>query len=287
MGNVEVRHDASQHATHHSSSSSHTHHEDKSQHIDQSTKVEKTSHGMHPMLVVVLVCVIFVGSILIIVATRSAMSSQSGVGPLAATVPPTVVVIEQTSQSAKPAEKNVSPPAAATSGPLTQPPHGELQLALNQSSYKEGDLMEITLSTRQAGHLYVLAVWADGRVDTLFPNSLRPESWIEAGTRLTLPADLPPTKDGRVLTYPMAMPDLPGQPAQALESILAVLSPEPLNLPKSTELASSPGFAALGMMQDPGFRTRGPQPQFIDMRDVPRLDFGDLPQAAVHYRIQP
>lgn len=160
-----------------------------------------------------------------------------------------------------------------------------IRVKLNRPSYKVDELMEITVTSQQAGYLYVLAVWADGRVDTLFPNSLRPDAKITAGTKIQLPRDFPPTGDGLVLRYPMAMPALPGNPTHATESILAVLSPAPLALPQSTELASAPGFAAVGMLNDPDFRTRGPQPKFMKMQVGPTIEFGSLPQAAVHYEI--
>ncbi|MFZ4767428.1 MAG: DUF4384 domain-containing protein [Roseimicrobium sp.] len=161
-----------------------------------------------------------------------------------------------------------------------------IQVKLNRPSYKVGEEMHITVTSPQAGYLYVLAVWADGRVDTLFPNTLRPDARVAAGTRLRLPDDLPPNAQQERLTYPMSMPALSGNPASATESILAVLSPAPLDLPKSTELQSLPGFAAVGTMDDPDFRTRGPQPKFIKMQKAPPLDFGTLPQAALHYEIR-
>jgi hypothetical protein len=64
-----------------------------------------------------------------------------------------------------------------------------------------------------------------------------------------------------------------------------VLSPAPLDLPKSTELESSPGFAAVGTIEDPDFRTRGPQPKFIKMQKAQTLDFSTMPRAVVHYQI--
>ena len=64
-----------------------------------------------------------------------------------------------------------------------------------------------------------------------------------------------------------------------------MLSPAPLALPQSTELDSAPGFAAVGMLDDPDFRTRGPQPKFMKMQEGPTLQFGSLPQSAVHYDV--
>lgn len=277
LGNVDVRHDASQHTTHdttnHNTSTSHTHthQEDNSQHhhIDQRVTKHTTVHqsGISPMMVVGIIGVIIAGLLLTILALRQD------------TPPPAVIVTP-------PLGPLPSPPlmAAPATGlpPTTARP---LELTLNHSSYAEGQLMEITVTSRQPGHLYVLAVWADGRVDTLFPNTLRPDGRIKAGSQLRLPNDLPPTAGGEVLRYPMAMPALPGNPAAAAESIIAVLSPTPLNLPQSTELQSTPGFAAVGIMNDPEFRSRGPQPKFMKMQKAPTLDFGDLPQAAIHYEV--
>lgn len=212
------------------------------------------------------------------------------------TQPPIVVLPASAPQQSPPSRKlPKDEPRPATQAPQNaaalpfkpvETPHQEpLTLHLNRSSYRVGDLMEISLTIRQAGHLQVLAVWADGRVDTLFPNSLRPDGRVSAGTTLRLPQDLPPTADGQVLRYPMAMPDLPGNPDFATESIIAVLSPTPLPLPKAQDLPAAPGFTPIGILADLDFRKRGPQPQFIRLKQAPTLDFGGLPQAAVHYEI--
>ncbi|MFO1481774.1 MAG: DUF4384 domain-containing protein [Verrucomicrobiaceae bacterium] len=279
MGNVEVRYDAAQHTTQNvtndSSSTSHIHHDDKSQHVDQSVTNQTTVHqsGLSPRTLLAIVAVLIAGFAVIAIALRPGTQQT--------------VVVPQPGNGTSAA----MPSVPATSGPgtvtpsLPSPSTATLDLKLNKSSYKVDDLMEITVTSQQAGNLYVLAVWGDGRVDTLFPNSLRPDPKIAAGTRIILPTDFPPTADGQVLRYPMSMPALPGNPASATESIIAVLSPSPLNMPQSTELASMPGFAAVGMLDDPDFRTRGPQPKFMKLQSGARLDFGGLPQAAVHYDV--
>lgn len=292
LGNVDVRHDASQHTTHNTTNNttnhstntntSHTHQEDNSQHhhVDQRVTKNTTVHqsGIPPVVFFGIICVIVAGLVLTILALKQGTPQQAVItiptAPLDPVPTPPVMA----------AQDSNTPPSPATA--LPAPPNARpLELTLNRSSYAEGQLMEITVASQQAGYLYVLAVWGDGRVDTLFPNSLMPNAKITAGTRLRLPNDFPPTAGGEVLRYPMGMPALPGNPATATESILAVLSPAPLNLPKSTELASMPGFAAVGMMSDPEFRSRGPQPKYMKMQKAPTLDFGALPQAAVHYEV--
>lgn len=269
-------------------------------HVDQSITKQTTINntGISNKVVVgiivailAIICVVIAGFVLQTLALRA---------PLSDVLPPIESILEQVTT---PAEKDtktqveqVMAPAAPpmqitinnqTSAPVPTPalPAPVFSVKLNQSSYKVGEEMHITVTSPEAGYLYVLAVWADGRVDTLFPNSLRPDARVAAGTRLRLPDDLPPNAQQERLTYPTSMPALSGNPASAIESILAVLSPAPLDLPKSTELESSPGFAAVGTIEDPDFRTRGPQPKFIKMQKAQTLDFSTMPRAVVHYQI--
>lgn len=304
LGNVDVRHDASQHTTtnttNNSSSASHTHHEDKSQHIDQSVTKQTTINnaGISYKIVVgivvaifAIICVVIAGFVLQTLALRPTHGDVKV--PINHLSGQKKTPVEQVAKIRESVMAPAAPPVQITinnqtTAPVPTPllPAPRFTVELNQTSYKVGEDMHITVTSPQAGYLYVLAVWADGRVDTLFPNSLRPDARIAAGTRLRLPDDFPPNASQERLTYPMSMPALSGHPTSATESILAVLSPAPLDLPKSTELQSLPGFAAVGTMDDPDFRTRGPQPKFIKMQKAPTLDFGTLPQAAVHYEIR-
>jgi hypothetical protein len=293
MGNVEVRHDASQHS----------HHEDKSQHSHvhyhvppatppwqppETTNASGSNHGSGGSRHLTINIVFGLGGLGLLFLLLKQPQHQ----PAPIIVPPIHIEnkINSDNHTVVPPEKPpvIAPPPVVVPPPAVTPPATVtevLQVKLNRPSYKVDELMEITVTSQQAGFLYVLAVWADGRVDTLFPNSLRSDAKVAAGAQIHLPADLPPAADGRVLRYPMAMPALPGNPTRATESILAVLSPAPLALPQSTELASVPGFAAVGMLDDPDFRTRGPQPKFMKMQKGPTLEFGALPQAAVHYDV--
>jgi hypothetical protein len=134
------------------------------------------------------------------------------------------------------------------------------------------------------GYLYVFAVWADGSVVTLFPNPLRPESFLNAGTSLHLPDDLPALPDGRVLQYPMEMPALPGAPTIMNEHVIAVLSPIPMKLPAGAD-NFGPGFGSVGRLNDPTLATRGPSPRFLKLETI-TLNFENLPQSAVHYELR-
>ena len=281
MGDVNNVYDASRHTTNHSTSSSHSHHEDKSQHYDQSVTKQVTVHnaGMSPVVMFAMVGVVVAGFVLMALALRPPLRDSSPHADLSGSQNFVSATL------AKDAKEIMEPVTPLKMSPMTEPVP-TLDVRLNQSSYKVGDLLQINVTSLQAGHLYVLAVWADGRVDTLFPNSLHPEAKIAAGTSLRLPDDFPPNETQGILTYPLSMPQLPGNPASATESILAVLSPVPLDLPKSTELKSIPFFAAVGVMDDPEFRTRGPQPKFLKMQKSSMFDFGALPQAAVHYEIR-
>lgn len=297
-GNVHVNHDASQHVTSHHTTTTHTthhhtdtsrtenvHHDNSDRRIDQSTT--HVHSGLSGRVALALAGVIVLGFAVTAYLLRPQPPAPA---PLVVLPAPSPVVVAPPSRTLPKDEPAPRMEAAATTPVVVKPvaaPEGRaLEISLNRSSYRVGDLMEITVTTRQAGHLHVLAVWADGRVDTLFPNTLRPDARVSAGTTLRLPNDLPATADGQVLRYPMALPDLPGNPDHAVESIIAVLSPTPLSLPAPVDLASAPGFAAVGMIADADFRTRGPQPQFIRLKQAPTLDFGGLPQAAVHYEIR-
>jgi len=254
-------------------------------HVDQSITKQTTINntGISNKVVVgiivailAIICVVIAGFVLQTLALRA---------PLSDVLPPIESILEQVmAPAAPPMQITIN---NQTSAPVPTPalPAPVFSVKLNQSSYKVGEEMHITVTSPEAGYLYVLAVWADGRVDTLFPNSLRPDARVAAGTRLRLPDDLPPNAQQERLTYPTSMPALSGNPASAIESILAVLSPAPLDLPQSTELESSPGFAAEGTSEDPDFRTRGPQPKFIKMQKAQTLDFSTMPRAVVHYQI--
>ncbi|MCB1212245.1 MAG: DUF4384 domain-containing protein [Verrucomicrobiales bacterium] len=162
--------------------------------------------------------------------------------------------------------------------PPPRPISQALKLNLNKLSYEEGELMTLSVEIPEDGYLYLYAVWADGRVDTLYPNELRPDAFQKAGTTLRLPGDLPPAPDGTVMRYPMGMPQLPGDPQIVTESIVAVLSKVPM---KPISRAGS----GLGTLKDPGLRTRGPQPTYMQL-DTQRLDFTGLPHHAVSYTIR-
>jgi hypothetical protein len=297
MGDVNNVYDASQNTTNNSSNTSHTHHEDKSQHVDQSVTKQTTINnaGISNKVVVgiivaifAIICVVIAGFVLQTLALRAPQrdATVSVDAPGMKNRASTLADKDAMTSAPVPVQITINNQTAASATPTPSAAPQALTVALNQPSYKVGEEMHITVTSPQAGYLYVLAVWADGRVDTLFPNSLRPDAKVAAGTTLRLPDDFPPNERQERLTYPMSMPALSGNPASATESILAVLSPAPLDLPKSTELESLPGFAAVGVMDDPDFRTRGPQPKFIKMQKAPMLDFGTLPQAAVHYEIR-
>ena len=178
----------------------------------------------------------------------------------------------------EPPEPKLNPVEQKDDPPPPPPPAvTPLTVSLNQSSYREGDLMDITIDVPQDGYVYVYAVWADGKVDTLYPNELRPDAFMKAG-RLRLPQDLPPAPNGSVMRYPMAMPTLPGDPDSVTESIIAVVSPVPM------KPVRAPG-GGLGTLSDPGLRTRGPRPTYVQL-DAQRLDFTGLPHQAVSYTIR-
>ncbi len=154
-------------------------------------------------------------------------------------------------------------------------------VALNfRDSYRQGELMELTVTANRTGYLYVAAYWADGQVYLLYPNFHAPkngENRVSAGQTIRLPGDLPPAADGRVMTYPMYFPE--GTPGTAAtETIFAFIAPTPVQLPEVTEDSDlGPAFRRLGLVKDKaGFlsRFRGPGPELRFAQDVVSLPEG-------------
>lgn len=213
LGNVEVNHDASQH-------------------IDQ-----KTWHGMHPLLVIALVCVIFVGIILVILVV-------SPPGRMAGPIDPSPKPITLTDDETKPqvkeavnpsgeAKTHKSPPKLPTTIPSPAPKFGvtpappkDFHITFDRADrvyyHKDKQALQITVPKR--GYLYAASVWADGQMrilyhpDILTPNSPNP---VEAGQTVPIPiinmsftpADPSATTTEEEVRVVLSEAPLPGIPA--------------------------------------------------------------------------
>ncbi|WP_395744790.1 DUF4384 domain-containing protein [Prosthecobacter sp.] len=202
MGNVEVRHDASQHTTHHvthdSSTISHTHHDDKSQHIDQSVNQQTTIHhaGLSPMVLFAITCVIIAGFLLTILALRSAPAGAGGGQPQS--VP--AIVIEN-----KPVVQvdSAMVPQAPRTGEVTQVP-GPATVSLPEivlaevgvvadgrftprTSFKSGELLTLRLKVSRACHVRVLYQPAQGDPVWMYPESSTGSDAVSGGREVLIP----------------------------------------------------------------------------------------------------
>jgi len=180
------------------------------------------------------------------------------------------IALKQSASRDGQASESLPPNSPSTSTPLS--------LELNKSNYAEGDLLELTITLARPGYLYVGAVWANGEVYLLYPNFYHPlngENWLEAGTTLRLPRDLPATAQGAVVTYPIQFPADLSEP-RVQESIFAFVTAEKLELP-DLEADLGPAFRRLGVLrQEEQIRIRGPRPLLQMPEWTP-----DLPEEAL------
>jgi outer membrane protein OmpA-like peptidoglycan-associated protein len=174
MGNVEVKHDASQHTTHSTTQHSQAHHEDKSTSYNNHVTHQKTTQvsGMHPLLVLALVAILIIGGVLMVMALKPASQTPAATTPPA----PSVVIMPQPPViSALPTIQNAEV-GVMVGGQFTP-----------RTSFKNGELLTLRLRVSRDCHVRVLYQPAQGDPMLIFPEKGDGSNFVLAGVDLFIP----------------------------------------------------------------------------------------------------
>jgi hypothetical protein len=84
-------------------------------------------------------------------------------------------------------------PAAPVAGAQPSPTIGQLQLtaANGKDGFGPGELVQINVDLSGGGYLYCYFEDEDSNIQRFFPNRFQQNNFVESGSRLTLPGDMP------------------------------------------------------------------------------------------------
>jgi len=196
MGNVEVKHDASQHTTHNSSSASHVHQEDKSTSYNNHVTHQKTTQvsGMHPLLVLALVAILIIGGLLMVMTLRQTPQNTSAVTPTPA--PSVVIENKPVIQIGEPLQSGLKhavimpePPEASAFPTILNADVGVMAGGrfTPRTSFKTGELLTLRLRVSRGCHVRVLYQPAQGAPMLIFPENGAGSSPVQDGVDVFIP----------------------------------------------------------------------------------------------------
>ncbi len=196
MGNVEVKHDASQHTTHNTANSTHTHNDDKSTHHHSSVTHQKTTQvsGMHPLLVLALVAILIIGGLLMVMTLRQTPQITSAVTPTPA---PSVVIenkpVIQIGEPVQPGLKHaVIMPEPSVTSALPAILNADVGVMAGgrftpSTSFKSGELLTLRLRVSHSCYVRVIYQPAQGDPILIFPEKGDGSSFVQAGADVFIP----------------------------------------------------------------------------------------------------
>ncbi|MBN2569008.1 MAG: DUF4384 domain-containing protein [Deltaproteobacteria bacterium] len=123
----------------------------------------------------------------------------------------------------------------------TPDPYYRVRVRLNKIVYQSGDEMVIYVRTTKPGYITILNFTADDRVILLFPNSLRRDNQIAAGTEYQIPSDA--DREG---VLKLQVSTLPGQKKNT-EHIKVIATSKPINLIEGISLEGQ--YGVMGTVQ--------------------------------------
>lgn len=199
MGNVEVKHDASQHTTHNTSNNTQVHQEDKSTSYNNHVTHQKTTQvsGMHPLLVLALVAILIIGGLLMVMTLRQTPQITSAVTPTPA---PTVVIenkpVIQIGEPVQPNTKHTAimqvPSVPSVTSALPAILNADVGVMAGgqftpRTSFKSGELLTLRLRVSRGCHVRVLYQPAQGDPMLIFPEKNDGSSFVQAGADVFIP----------------------------------------------------------------------------------------------------
>ena len=196
MGNVEVKHDASQHTTNNSSSTSHVHQEDKSTSYNNHVTHQKTTQvsGMHPLLVLALVAILIIGGLLMVMTLRQTPQNTSAVTPTPA--PSVVIENKPVIQIGEPLQSGLKHAVVMPEPPVTSALPSILNADVGliaggrftpRDSFKTGELLTLRLRVSRDCHVRVLYQPAQGDLMLIFPEKGDGSCLLQAGVDVFIP----------------------------------------------------------------------------------------------------
>lgn len=210
-GNVEVHHDASTQTIHQTTHSFHQQQEDKSTNYDQ--RVTQT-HGMHPLLVVSLVCVIVIGFAIMALILRHPVEAP----------PPMSAMNMMPTQSSVPVELEGKPEVSPV---IDLPKSDPVKMSATPAIDKPEPRVIDSLPEQPAIMAAEVGIWKNGQFE--------PKSAFETGELLTLKLRVTQTCQVRVLYQPaqgnpMLMFPQQGAGSERVEAGRDVFIPDPTKL---------------------------------------------------------